>query len=240
VQVEPHTNTRREEGAVRLPYLEPWPETACEARDIQNRLRTMVRLDMDEPFEPQTVAGLDVAYCAASDRLAAAVVVLDTQTLEVVEEVTALGVATFDYVPGLLAFRELPPLVAALQDLTITPDLLVCDGYGIAHPRRFGLACHVGVLTDRPTIGVAKNPFTGEYRTPGIERGSWSDLHEDGETLGRVLRTQRGVKPVFVSVGHRMSIERAAELVVVLCLRYRLPETTRLADQLSRRRLRQP
>ncbi|NJC73500.1 endonuclease V [Planosporangium thailandense] len=198
----------------------------------------MVRLAADEPFEPRTVAGLDVTYEPGSGRCAAAVVVLDAGTLEVVDESTAFGTAAFAYVPGLLAFRELPPLMAALGELTVVPDVLVCDGYGIAHPRRFGLASHLGVVTDRPTLGVAKNPFTGVYEPPGDDRGCWSELREDGETLGRVLRTRRGVKPVFVSVGHRITLDRATDLVLALCTRYRLPEAIRRADRLSRRLLR--
>lgn len=222
-----------------LPRLEPWPETAAEAIDLQNRLRTKVRLDADEPFAPRTVGGLDVTY-AGEGRFAAAAVVLDAHTLDVVAQATALGTVTFDYVPGLFAFRELPPLLAALGDLTVAPDVLLCDGYGVAHPRRFGLASHLGVLVDRPTVGVAKNPFAWTYRAPGEDRGCWSALRADGETVGRVLRTRSGVKPVFVSVGHRISLDRATALVLASCTRYRLPEPIRLADQLSRRLLREP
>jgi deoxyribonuclease V len=216
--------------------MHEWPTTAAEAEAIQDRLRPLVRLD-GEPFEPRTVAGLDVSYAVGSNRLAAAAVVLDASSLEVVEESVVDGTAAFGYVPGLLAFREIPSLLAALDRLSTTPDVLVCDGYGVAHPRRFGLACHLGVLTDLPALGVAKTPFTGAYRPPGPERGAWSPLVDGDETLGRVLRTRDGAKPVFVSVGHRMSLSTACALVLRLCPRYRLPETTRRADHLSRRRL---
>jgi deoxyribonuclease V len=215
----------------------PAPTSIAEAEAIQDRLRPLVRAD-GEPSEVHTVAGLDVSYAVDSDRLAAAVVVLDAATLEVVEASVVDGVAAFDYVPGILAFREVPALLSALQRLTTVPDLLVCDGYGLAHPRRFGLACHLGVLTDLPTIGVAKTPFTGTYRMPGEQRGAWSPLAQAGEVLGRVLRTQDRIKPVFVSTGHRMSLDTACAMVLRLCRRYRLPETTRQADHLSRQRLR--
>ncbi|MFD0597909.1 endonuclease V [Catellatospora coxensis] len=206
----------------------------------------------------RTAAGLDVSYDGETGRAVAAVVVLDVATLAVVEAVTAAGAVSFPYVPGLLAFRELPTLVDALERLTVTPDVLVCDGYGVAHPRRFGLACHVGVLTGLPAFGVAKTPFmgaggessasrrsggaqgvaTGEaHAEPGPGRGDWSPLTEDGAVLGRVLRTQPKVKPVFVSVGHRMDLDTATALTLALSPRFRLPETTRHADQLSRRLL---
>jgi deoxyribonuclease V len=212
------------------------PASVREAEAIQEDLRT--RLDLVGPGarDPAMVAGVDVAY--AGDRLAAAVVVLDGATLHVVERVTVPGRVAFDYVPGLLAFRELPSLVEALERLTVTPDLVVCDGYGIAHPRRFGLACHLGVLTGLPCIGVAKTAFVGTHEEPGRERGSWSELRIDGDVVGRVLRTQAGVKPVFVSVGHAVGLDTACHNVLALTPRYRLPETTRAADRLSRDALR--
>jgi deoxyribonuclease V len=210
-----------------------WPADAAEAEDLQRRLAALPR-PAAAPLAPATVAGLDVAYDPASDRVAAAVVVLDAVTAATVEVVTHTGRASFGYVPGLLAFRELPPLVAALADLVTVPDLLICDGYGVAHPRRFGLACHLGVLTDLPTIGVAKTPFLGGYDPPGPNRGDWSDLYDGDEVLGRVLRTRTGVKPIFVSVGHRAGLADAARVVLDLCRVARLPETTRRADHACR------
>jgi deoxyribonuclease V len=218
--------------------LHRWPETPEEAAGIQDRLRPLLELDVPGPQVLSTVAGLDVAYARGSDRLAAAVVVLDAVTLDVVEEVALLGTATFPYIPGLFAFRELPTLVEALNRLTTTPDLLVCDGHGLAHPRRFGLACHLGVLTGLPSIGVAKTPFLGGYDPPGGDRGSVSPLRADGETLGLVLRTQAGVRPVHVSVGHRIDLDTARRHVLDLSPSHRLPETTRSADRLSRQTLR--
>lgn len=215
-----------------------WPTTVAEAEQIQRDLRPLVRLDSTVNSPPRTVAGLDVGYDPDSDLVVGVVVVLDANSLELLETSVASGQAAFDYVPGLLAFRELPPLVEALRQLTRTPDVLVCDGYGIAHPRRFGLACHLGVLTDRPTIGVAKTPFTAHFTEPGPDRGAYADLTDGTETLGRVVRSQTGVKPIFVSVGHRIGLAQASDLVLHLCRSYRLPETTRLADQIGRRELR--
>ncbi|TDD70894.1 endonuclease V [Actinomadura darangshiensis] len=218
--------------------LHPWPSTPEEAEAIQDLLRPMLELDVPGPAAPSTVAGLDVSYAGdgggTGDRLAAAVVVLDGTTLEVVEESVAVGTAAFPYVPGLFAFRELPTLLEALRGLTTTPGLLVCDGFGIAHPRRFGLACHLGVLTGLPAIGVGKTAFIGTYDQPGARRGDAAPLRDGGEVVGRVLRTRDGVKPVFVSVGHRTDLGTACRNVLALAREYRLPETTRRADRLSR------
>ncbi|WP_137992267.1 endonuclease V [Streptomyces vilmorinianum] len=218
-----------------------WPADETAARALQRELRG--RLVLDEPGPaPGTghVTGLDVAYDDERDLVAAAAVVLDARTLDVVEEATAVGRVSFPYVPGLLAFREIPTVLAALASLTADPGLLVCDGYGLAHPRRFGLASHLGVLTGRPSIGVAKNPFTFTYEQPGPDRGDFSPLlADDGEEVGRALRTQAGVKPVFVSVGHRVSLENACAHTLLLAPRYRIPETTRHADSLCRRALRE-
>lgn len=207
-----------------------------EAERLQ-RERALVDDTSPGPPAVATVAGLDVAY--GDDLLAAAVVVLDADSLAVVEVSTEVGRPSFDYVPGLFAFREAPPLLAALSRLAVVPDLLVCDGYGRAHPRRFGLACHVGWETGIPTIGVGKTAFTGRHEPPGPDRGDWSPLTDsspDGsdDIVGRVLRTQDRVKPVFVSVGHRINLDAATRHVLRLCPRYRLPETTRAADRACR------
>jgi deoxyribonuclease V len=162
------------------------------------------------------------------------VVVLEFDTLAVVETVTAAGVAGFPYVPGLLAFREIPVLQDALAKLTVIPELLVCDGYGIAHPRRCGLASHLGVVTGIPAFGVGKTAFIGTYGEVGVDRGSWAPLVDGVEIVGRVLRTQKNVKPVFVSPGHLIDVEGSAEITLRLSPKYRLPETTRLADQACR------
>ncbi|MBO4207073.1 deoxyribonuclease V [Micromonospora echinofusca] len=205
-----------------------------EAEAIQERLRAEVDLTGPGPADPATVAGLDVAYAEDGARLAAAVTVLDARTLALVDSAVVTGRPAFPYVPGLFAFRELPALEAALDRLTVRPEVLICDGHGLAHPRRFGLACHLGVVTGLPALGVGKTPLVGTWEPPAPERGAWTDLRDGTETVGRVLRTQAGVKPVFVSVGHRIGLDNASSLVLRLAPRYRLPETTRQADRLCR------
>ncbi|EGX57623.1 endonuclease V [Streptomyces zinciresistens K42] len=222
---------------VRIPA--GWPATEEEARAVQDGLRA--RLVLDEPGPPPgtgRVTGVDVAYDDERDVVAAAAVVLDAASLEVVAEATAVGRIPFPYVPGLLAFREIPAVLAALDALPCPPGLVVCDGYGLAHPRRFGLASHLGVLTGLPTIGVAKNPFTFTCDPPGPGRGASSPLLAGEEEVGRALRTRDGVKPVYVSVGHRTTLSGACAHTLALTPAYRLPETTRRADALCRRALR--
>ncbi|HWC84568.1 MAG TPA: deoxyribonuclease V [Pseudonocardiaceae bacterium] len=216
-----------------------WPVTQEQALAEQDRLRPLVRRAGLRMSEVRTVAGLDVSYAKDSDWLVAAVVTLAADTLAPVERHTVAGTAIFPYVPGLFAFRELPTLLNALALLETAPDVLVCDGYGLAHPRRFGLASHVGVLTGVPSIGVAKTAFVGEYTEPAAERGAYTELRDGDEVIGRVLRTRDGVKPVFVSIGHAVDLDTATELVLALTPRYRLPETTRAADHLSREALKQ-
>ncbi|MGX9877840.1 endonuclease V [Streptomyces cellulosae] len=217
-----------------------WPATEEEARAVQDALRAKVVLDEPGP-PPGTghVTGVDVAYDDERDVVVAAAVVLDAATLAVVAESTAVGRVSFPYVPGLLAFREIPTVLAALKALPCAPGLVVCDGYGRAHPRRFGLAGHLGVLTGLPTIGVAKNPFTFTYDEPAAPRGSTAPLLAGTEEVGRALRTRDAVKLVFVSVGHRVSLDNACAHTLALAPAYRLPETTRRADALCRRALRE-
>ncbi|KUJ70764.1 endonuclease V [Streptomyces albus subsp. albus] len=225
-----------------------WPTTEAEATAVQLRLRERVERcpesadGADGTGGPVvgagTVVGVDVAYDDDRDVVAAAAVALDGATLEVLATATAVGRVAFPYVPGLLAFREIPAVLGALERLDRTPDLVVCDGYGLAHPRRFGLASHLGVLTGLPTIGVAKNPFTFRFEAPGPHRGDWSPLLDGGEEVGRALRTREGVKPVFVSVGHRVGLAAACAHTLALARDYRLPETTRRADALCRAALR--
>ncbi|WP_073946320.1 endonuclease V [Streptomyces kebangsaanensis] len=217
-----------------------WPATEEQARAVQDELREKVVLDEPGP-PPGTghVTGVDVAYDDDRDVVAAAAVVLDAATLRVVAEATAVGRVSFPYVPGLLAFREIPTVLAALGALPCPPGTVVCDGYGQAHPRRFGLASHLGVLTGLPTIGVAKNPFTFTYDDPDTPRGSSSPLLAGPDEVGRALRTRDGVKPVFVSVGHRTTLADACAHTLALTPAHRLPETTRRADALCRRALRE-
>ncbi|WP_354640735.1 endonuclease V [Kitasatospora camelliae] len=226
---------------VTVPAVVPadWPTTEAEALAEQRRLRPLVaaRGPAPEPVAGTLVAGVDVAYDDERDVVAAAAVLLDYATLEVVEEATAVGRVAFPYLPGLLAFRELPAVTAALDALTRSPDLVVCDGYGLAHPRRLGLASHLGVTTGLRTIGVAKNPFTFAYALPGGRRGDWTPLLDGGEEIGRAVRTREGVKPVFVSVGHGIGLTEAVTVTLALTPAFRIPETTRRADSLCRRAL---
>ncbi|MFF1869685.1 endonuclease V [Kitasatospora herbaricolor] len=227
-----------------MPIPADWPTTEAEALAEQERLRALVEPYGPGPADGDLVAGVDVAYDDERDLVVAAAVLLDHSTLEVVEEATAVGRIAFPYIPGLLAFRELPAVLDALAALTRTPDLVVCDGYGLAHPRRLGLASHLGVLTGLRTYGVAKTPFTFTSSAPGPERGAWAPLMDvpagEGqaeEVVGRAVRTRNGVKPVFVSVGHRIGLDEATASTLHLARDYRQPETTRRADSLCRRAL---
>lgn len=207
------------------------PRDAAEAEAFQRAWAREVEAE-DRLGEVARVAGVDVAYEKGGDRVFAAVVVLDARTLAPVEQATHVARAAFPYVPGLFSFRELPPLVECFRALRQVPDLVVCDGQGRAHPRRFGLACHLGVLFDVPSIGCAKTRLVGEHAEPASVRGSEAALVDEGERVGTVLRTRDGVRPVIVSVGHRVSLATARDWVLRLTPRFRLPETTRAADQL--------
>lgn len=196
----------------------------------QEVLRKQVIFSDQLPPVITYVAGVDVAYEKDGDRVVAAVAVLNAVTLEIIEVSTYQDKVSFPYIPGLFSFRELPPLLNALEKISIKPDLIVCDGQGIAHPRRFGLASHLGVVTGIPTIGCGKTRLIGEYEEPETARGSFSNLIDNGEIVGRVLRTQDSINPIFVSVGHKISLETATQWVLKLSPNYRLPETTRAAD----------
>jgi deoxyribonuclease V len=208
-----------------------WPSSPAQACQLQERLRGQVVAE-DKLGIVRTVAGVDAHYRA--DHVCAAVVVIGFPNLATVERALVHRPLTFPYVPGLLSFREAPAIIDALGQLSKIPDLLLVDGQGLAHPRRFGLACHLGILAGVPTIGVAKSRLVGTHVEPGIERGAWSPLTDRGETIGAVLRTQRAVRPVFVSIGHRVSLQTATDLVLRCTGRFRLPEPIRAADRLSR------
>ena len=186
-------------------------------------------VERPDPRPLRLVAGADVSFTRRSPELYAAVVVLDLESGEVVERRGVRAAARFPYVPGYLSFREVPALLRAFDRLSRVPDLVVADGHGRAHPRRFGLACHLGLLLDLPTLGCAKSPLVGAYREPGTRRGAHTQLVHEGEVVGSVLRTRTGVRPVFVSVGHRIDLESARRAVMRLARRYRLPEPTRAA-----------
>lgn len=211
-----------------------WPGSPAQARQLQVRLRRQVVAE-DDLGVVRTVAGVDAHYRA--DHVFAAIVVMELPNLAVIESALVHRPLAFPYVPGLLSFREAPPIIEALRELSKMPGLLLADAHGVAHPRRFGLACHLGVLTGVPTIGVAKSRLVGTYVEPGIERGAWSPLTDRGETIGAVLRTQRAVRPVFVSIGHRIGLQTAIDFVLSCTGRFRLPEPIRAADRLSRDQL---
>jgi deoxyribonuclease V len=208
-----------------------WNLTEPEAILLQQELATKV-IKNDQFNEIHLVAGVDVAYQKCSNRLVAAVVVLDADSLNIIETVTAEENVRFPYIAGLFSFRELPPLIKSFAKLNHAPDLIVCDGQGYAHPRRFGLACHLGVVFDVPTIGCGKTRLLGEHKQPGRERGSIAPLYDNGEVIGSVLRTQTGINPIYVSIGHRIALTTACSWILKLSPKYRLPETTRSADQL--------
>lgn len=220
------------------PSTPAWPQTASEAITLQTHLATQVE-QQDRLPNIQVVAGVDVAYQKDNDLLVASAVLLNAQTLDIIEHVTIHDTASFPYIPGLFSFRELPPLIKALKGLSTPPDLVVCDAQGRAHPRRFGLACHLGVLLDLPSIGCGKTRLIGTEHTPAKARGSYTKLIDDDEIVGATLRTQDATKPVYVSIGHRISLATACNWVLRLCTRYRLPETTRAADQLVKASLKQ-
>jgi len=213
----------------------PWCLSVGEAETLQARFAGLVEKSDRLPSTIGRVAGADVAYEAGGDRLFAAVVTQDLETLATLETGTHEDLACFPYTPGLFSFREIPPLARALAKLAYAPDLLICDSQGLAHPRRFGLACHLGVLFDIPTIGCAKSCLIGQYESPGDRRGDYSLLEHEGETIGAVLRTRDRTKPVFVSIGHRISLPTACTLILRLCPRYRQPEPIRQANQLANR-----
>ncbi|UHA75072.1 deoxyribonuclease V [Paenibacillus sp. 481] len=219
------------------PIIEhPWNLSETDAIKLQQQLATKVS-KIDQLNHVRYVAGVDVAYSEHSDRLIAAVAVLDASTLELVEAVIAEDVVQFPYIPGLFSFRELPPIVKALKGLATAPDLIVCDGQGLAHPRRFGLASHLGVLFDVPTIGCGKTKLLGDAQEPDAARGSVAPMLDQDEVIGHVLRTQHNIKPIYVSIGHRISVRTACDWILQLTPHYRLPETTRQADQLVRKAL---
>jgi len=204
-----------------------------QAIDLQKQLAgSVVHADQFESI--RWVAGVDVAYGRRGGPARAGVVVFDLTDLCVVEQASAVLPATFPYVPGLLTFREAPAAIAALERLRQPPDLLFCDGQGVAHPRRIGFASHLGLFLDLPAIGVGKSRLIGQHTEPGPNRGDWTPLTDKGDVIGAVLRSRPGCKPIYVSIGHRVSLTTAIGLVTRCLSGYRLPEPTRAADRLSK------
>ena len=221
---------------VKARRIHPWDISPREAVDVQRRLADRVVI---RPFdgEPELVAGLDISGAGPDGRARAAVVVLTYPELETVECRVASYEVTFPYVPGLLSFRETPVLTPVLESLTTRPDILLIDGQGIAHPRRFGIACHLGLLFDIPTVGCAKSRLTGSFGELAPVKGSYSMLKDRGEVIGAALRSRDGTRPIFVSAGHKIDLGSALRIVLACAPKYRIPEPTRRAHLAAAGRL---
>lgn len=209
-----------------------WDLTPKDAIALQTALRGRVVRE-DRIGVVRRIAGVDVGFEQDGRVTRAAVAVLEYPGLALAEQVVVRVATTFPYVPGLLSFREAPAVLAAFEKVRAAPDLILYDGQGIAHPRRFGIASHVGLLLDCPSIGVAKSRLVGAHKMPANRRGAWTPLRDAGEVIGAVLRTRAGVKPLYVSIGHRVSLETAVRWTLACVTRYRLPETTRWAHRLA-------
>lgn len=209
-----------------------WDLGIQEAREIQNALLKRLILE-GGPKNVNLIAGADVSYTKGNGAVWAGVIVFDLLKWKVVEERGEYGETNFPYIPGYLSFREIPVLLKAFKKVQTFPDVVLLDGQGIAHPRRMGIASHIGIFLDVPTVGCAKNRLVGDFTPVGNEKGARSPLMIEGERVGWVLRTREGVKPVFVSPGHRIGFDRAIEIIQESCGRYRLPEPIRRAHNLA-------
>ncbi len=213
---------------MKVERLHSWQVSTAEAFDIQRSLAHQVSRN-NEVTTPRFIAGVDISAEKALETATGAVVVVEYPELELVETQVVQGRPNFPYVPGLLSFRESPLILAACEKLSITPDLILVDGQGIAHPRRLGLASHLGLLLNTPTIGCAKSLLCGQHEELAFDAGSYTEVLDRVETIGVALRTKAGVKPIYVSIGHKVDLEAAIYWVMNCCRGYRLPEPTRLA-----------
>lgn len=217
---------------VKIKSLHSWQVSPAEALDIQLKLASQVSRT-NQVLGPHFIAGVDISVDKAEGVARGAAVVLNYPELRLVESRVVRGRVDFPYIPGLLSFREAPLVLAACQALSYVPDLVLVDGQGVAHPRRFGLACHLGLFLDTPTIGCAKSLLCGHYTEPGEEPGSFAEIVDGEETIGVALRTKAGAKPLYVSIGHKVDLEGAIHWVMACCRGYRLPEPCRLAHLAS-------
>ncbi len=233
-----HTETCYNNWTMNLRSLHAWDVGVEEAKALQLRLAPLVSSTRAIPGNVRHVAGLDISPPRTDGVVTASAVLLSYPELELEEVRLAEGKPHLPYIPGLLSFREAPVQIAALEKLGIVPDIIIADGQGMAHPRRFGLACHIGLLTDLPTIGCAKSRLIGRHGPLGEEAGSWAELVHRGEVIGAALRTRKGVSPVYVSVGHKVDLGSAVEWVLACCRGRRLPETTRMAHRAAAGHLR--
>lgn len=218
---------------VKLHHVHRWDLSVPEAREIQRSLAPLVIAEDQFPQAIATVGGVDAGFEDNFKTIRVAVAVLSFPELAVIETVVIRRPTTFPYVPGFLSFREVPAILAGLEKVQCFPDLILCDGQGYAHPRRFGLACHLGVLLDHPTIGVAKSRYIGTHPDLSPEKGQWVELKDKDERIGAVLRSRKNVRPLYISIGHRICLETAIAYVLACTPKYRLPETTRIADHLA-------
>lgn len=211
--------------------LHSWDVTPTEAVALQQQMRQQIRI---EPLSApaQTIAGCDISFNKYEETVYAGIVVLNLADLSVVEEVGVVSQATFPYVPGLLSFREAPALLEAWEQLQTLPDVVMFDGMGIAHPRRIGIASHIGLFIERPSFGCGKSVLVGKYDEPAPERGNWSPMKQYGEVIGAALRTKNRVNPVYISPGHLIDLPTAIELTLATNGGYRIPEPTRRAHNL--------
>jgi deoxyribonuclease V len=217
---------------VTMKPLHSWNVRIEEAVRIQDKLRDHVILEKSFS-DLNTIGGGDVAYSKDHRFLAGAIAVLSYPEMRLIDGATACGEISFPYLPGLLSFREGPIMIRAFQKLNVKPQLMIFDGQGIAHPRGFGLASHLGLWLDLPSIGCAKTPLLKEFKAPEVSKGSYEWIHLRGKRVGAVLRTRQGVKPVFVSPGHRIDLPASIRIILEACRKYRIPEPLRKAHQLS-------
>jgi deoxyribonuclease V len=215
-----------------------WDVTPAEARDIQRELRARLVTHPPPGFAPRLIAGADVSMDLHGTRGYAGIVVIDAESMETVDQSVADVELDFPYIPGLLSFREIPALLAAWERLATRPDVVIFDGVGYAHPRRFGLACHGGMTLGVPSVGCAKSILVGRYDRLGEERGATAPMTDRGELVGMAVRTRSNVQPVYVSIGDHMDLDTAVSLVLRMAVKYREPETTRRAHRLVNERRR--
>jgi deoxyribonuclease V len=211
--------------------LHDWNVEPREAVALQRTLQSRIQL-IPLATRPETIAGADISFNRYSSTVYSGIIVLSLPFLEVVEQVGAVTQVDFPYVPGLLSFREIPPLLEAWKRLKVEPDVVMIDGHGIAHPRRFGIASHFGLITERPTIGCGKSVLVGTFDMPGLQRGAWTEMRHRDEVIGAAVRTKNKIQPVYVSPGNLIDLNGAIQLALDCCTSYRLPEPTRRAHLL--------
>ncbi len=219
---------------MRIKNLHDWNVEPKQAIELQKSLAGKVRQQRFDK-KPKTIAGIDCAFSNDKKNIIACAVVLSSKTFEIIETSYTVQAVNFPYIPGLLSFREAPACLAAIEKLKTMPDCFIVDGQGIAHPRRLGIASHLGLFLDVPTIGCAKSRLIGDFEKPAIKKGSTSPLMNKGEIIGSVVRTRNNVKPVFVSIGNKCRLSDAIRIVLDCCVKYRLPEPSRLAHQIVTR-----